>query len=65
MCFKVNDTWYLVPHDRLMGIVKKRNPEVFDSFSWKKYGSRHWKNPPKWLKSKLNRYALEGERNKQ
>lgn len=62
MCFRINDTWFLVPHDRLIRIVEKRNPEVFKSLSWKKYGTRHWKTPPKWLQNKLNRYALEGER---
>ena len=57
MCFRIDDVWYLVPHDDLLDIVKAISPNTLTTRSWAK-GSYSWPKTPKAIREKLSDYAL-------
>lgn len=57
MCFRIDDVWYLVPHDDLVEIVKTTSPSTLTTPSWAK-GSYSWPKTPKAIREKLSDYAL-------
>ncbi|MYA97468.1 MAG: hypothetical protein F4X91_13795 [Nitrospinae bacterium] len=57
MNFRINETWYLVPHDELIKLVPRSWRE---SSSWKKDGKYSTPKPSQDLLKKLSPYALEG-----
>ena len=56
-CFRIDDVWYLVPHDDLLDIVKATSPNTLTTRSWIK-GSYSWPKTPKAIRKKLSDYAL-------
>ena len=57
MCFRIDNVWYLVPHDDLLAIVKATSPNTLTTRSWIK-GSYSWPKTPKAIRQKLSDYAL-------
>ena len=58
MCFRIDDLWYLVPHDDLVEIVKTTSPSALKSSSWAKGSYSWWPRPSKAIREKLSDYAL-------
>lgn len=61
MAFPIKRTrnWYLISHDALVKIVKKKAPSWLDSDSWRINGKYHAWAPSKALIEALSEYALK------
>ena len=57
MAFRVEDRWYLVPHDELVRIVDKE-ASVQKSKSWQEEGRYTWPKPPQYLLTRLETYIV-------
>jgi len=60
MNFPVNGTWYLVPHDELLGIVSETT-NWLNTKSWQENGGYSSNNPSSDLLEKLRSFALNKE----
>ncbi len=59
MSFPVDGTWYLIPHDELVGIVREGRPDTFETFSWtRENGFYTWPHPPKAIRARISTFAL-------
>ncbi|MDE2848508.1 MAG: hypothetical protein OXO51_17525 [Gemmatimonadota bacterium] len=59
MSFPIDGTWYLIPHDELVGIVSEERPRTFETYSWtRENGFYTWPRPPKNIRARLSEYAL-------
>ena len=57
MAFRVEDRWYLVPHDELVRIVDKET-SALKSKSWQNKGRYTWPKPPQRLLTRLDTYIV-------
>lgn len=60
MAFPAAGNWYLVPHDKLVEIVREVTPWM-DSPSWRERGNYHSPNPSRALLDRLRPFVLTGE----
>jgi hypothetical protein len=61
LCFPAGDGWYLCPHDRVLGFLKK-STKIRRSESWRKRGGYSWPRLPTHLKDFLKRFLLTDEK---
>lgn len=57
MCFRVKDSWYLIPHDELLRIVEDELPGTFETLSWER-GTYSWPRPPGPVIERLTEYRI-------
>ena len=59
MCFPIGENWYLIPHDKLVGILREERPGIFGTDSWtRENGSYTWKITPKAICARLSEFVL-------
>ncbi len=59
MSFPVDGTWYLIPHGKLVEIVREESPGTFHAYSWtRENGYYTWPRPPKAIRARLSEFAL-------
>ncbi len=63
MAFRVKGTWYLVPHDELVKMVKEAAPSWLESKSWKQGGGYGSTRPSQKLMDRLSEYTLKEQAN--
>ena len=57
MAFRVEDRWYLVPHDELVWIVGETTPALKNK-AWLEDGLCSWRKPPQRLLNRLETYSV-------
>ncbi len=58
ICFPIYGVWYLILHDELLRIVKKRTSALNTDLSWLDRGRYSWPNPSQHIRDALKRFAL-------